>query len=179
MGLLCLQLAKYLGAGFISALDPVGYRRDMSQQLGADIALDPMMANAKEVIERHGKFDVVIEAAGSQSAIDLCGDLVREHGRIILIGYHQSNGGRRTVNMQQWNYKAIDVINGHVRRQDEKLEAMRQGIDLMRQGHLVTTPLVTTYDLAQIEQSFQDLTAGKRDLFKAVLLMGSPPLECC
>jgi Zn-dependent alcohol dehydrogenase len=73
--------------------------------------------------------------------------------------------------MQQWNYKAIDVINGHVRRGDEKLEAMRQGIDLMRQGHLVTRPLVTTYDLAQVEQAFQDLSAGARGLFKAVLLM--------
>jgi threonine dehydrogenase-like Zn-dependent dehydrogenase len=129
------------------------------------------MASAKEVVERYGEFDVVIEAAGSQGALDLCGELVREHGRIIVIGYHQSNEGRRTINMQQWNYKAIDVVNGHVRRGDEKLEAMRQGIDLMRQGHLVTLPLVTTYDLAQVEQAFQDLSAGARGLFKAVLLM--------
>jgi threonine dehydrogenase-like Zn-dependent dehydrogenase len=171
MGLLCLQLAKHLGAGFVAALDLLDYRRDTSRRFGADAALDPTMVSAKEVVERYGEFDVVIEAAGSQSALDLCGDLVREHGRIILVGYHQSNRGRRTVNMQQWNYKAIDVINGHVRRGDEKLEAMRQGIDLMRQGHLVTRPLVTTYDLDQVEQAFQDLSAGVRGLFKAVLLM--------
>jgi threonine dehydrogenase-like Zn-dependent dehydrogenase len=171
MGLICLQLAKHLGAGFVAALDPIDYRQDMSRQFGADTAFDPT-TSAKEVVEQYGRFDLVIEAAGSQSALDLCGNLVREHGRILLVGYHQSNGGQRTVNMQQWNYKAIDVINGHVRRQDQKLEAMRQGIDLMRQGHLVTAPLVTTYDLAQVEQAFQDLTTGERGLFKAVLLMG-------
>jgi hypothetical protein len=32
-------------------------------------------------------------------------------------------------------------------------------------------PLVTTYDLAQVEQDCQDLITGKRGLFKAVLLM--------
>ena len=59
---------------------------------------------------------MVIEAAGVQSAVDLCTELVTQHGKIILVGYHQSNDGMRNVNMQQWNFKAIDVINGHVRR---------------------------------------------------------------
>jgi len=67
--------------------------------------------------------------------------LVGLHGRIVLIGYHQSHGGMRAVNMQQWNYKAIDVVNGHARRVDEKVAAMWQGIDLMQQGHLITVPL--------------------------------------
>ena len=93
----------------------------------------------------------VIEAAGNQSALDLCPELVAQHGRIILIGYHQSRNGQRTVDMQQWNFKAIDVINGHVRRQDEKVAAMRKGMDLMQQGHINTEPLVSVYDLDDIE----------------------------
>jgi threonine dehydrogenase-like Zn-dependent dehydrogenase len=170
MGLICLQLARYQGAGFICALDPVADRRDMSRLFGAQVALDPTTTSMEEIVAQHGEFDLVIEAAGSQSALDLCGDLVKEHGRLILVGYHQSDGGLRTVLMQQWNLKAIDVVNGHVRRQDEKVEAMRQGIDLMRQGHVVTAPLVTTYALAEIETAFRDLTTGLAGLFKAVLL---------
>jgi threonine dehydrogenase-like Zn-dependent dehydrogenase len=170
MGLICLQLARHQGAGLVSAFDPLTYRRDMAQRLGADVMFDPTVTRAKDVVEKHGVFDIIIEAAGTQSALDLCTDLVKEHGRVILVGYHQSQGGLRTVNMQQWNYKAIDVVNGHVRRGDEKLEAMRQAVELLRQGRLVTAPLVTTYDLDQVEQAFRDLSAGKQGLFKAVLL---------
>jgi threonine dehydrogenase-like Zn-dependent dehydrogenase len=145
----------------------------MAVELGADAAFDPTMIDAWDLAGPDG-FDLVIEAAGVQSALDLCGDLVREHGRMILVGYHQSNQGYRTVNMQQWNHKAIDVVNGHVRRLGEKLESMRQGMELMRREALVTARLTTTYELAEVEQAFRDLSEGKPGLFKAVLLMEAP-----
>lgn len=169
MGLLCLQLARYQGAGLICAFDPLPERRDMSGQFGADVTCNPFDTTAENILAEHGEFDIVIEAAGVQSAIDLSTELVAKHGRIILVGYHQSNGGMRTVNMQQWNFKAIDVVNGHVRRQDEKAEAMRQGMALMAQSHITTKPLVTIYDLHDIEQAFRDLVDRKPGLFKAVL----------
>ena len=171
MGLVCLQIARYRGAGFICALDPDTSRLGTSRELGADVAHSPSVNGAQSILARYGEFDLVIEAAGTQSALDLCGDLVKEHGRIVLVGYHQSQDGMRTVNMQQWNYKAIDVVNGHVRRAVEKAQAMRQGMDLMREGHLSTSPLVTTYDLSDIEQAFRDLASRKPGLLKAVLLM--------
>lgn len=171
MGLVCLQLAKHQEAGFVCAFDPVAYRRDMSRQLGAAATVDPSATTASDILRRYGEFDVVIEAAGNQSALDLCTELVTKHGRLILIGYHQTNGGMRTVNMERWNYKAIDVVNGHVRRQAEKVEAMRQGVELMRQGHLVTAPLITTYNLTDIEAAFQALTSQQSHLFKAVVVM--------
>jgi threonine dehydrogenase-like Zn-dependent dehydrogenase len=171
MGLVCLQLAHHQGAGFIAAIDPLADRRQMSQRFGADVTWDPTTTAAADMMGQGGEFDVVIEAAGTQSAVDLCTDLVKQHGHIILVGYHQSNDGRRTVHMQQWNYKAIDVVNGHVRRQDEKLVAMEQAVELMRQGQLETQPLVTTYDLSDAEPAFQALAAVTPGLFKGVLLM--------
>lgn len=170
MGLICLQLANYQGAGFICAIDPVAERQEMAKRFGADTAYNPFEVSGAEIRRAHGEFDVVIEAAGVQSAIDLCTELVTQHGRIILVGYHQSNEGLRTINMQQWNYKAIDVVNGHVRRHDEKLAAMQEGMDLLAQGHLDTEPLVTTYAFAEIESAFCDLTNNTPGLFKAVLL---------
>lgn len=169
MGLVCQQLAKHQGADFICAIDPLASRRAMSEQLGADVTYNPFEQSSADILAAHGEFDVVIEAAGVQSAIDLSTDLVTQHGRIILVGYHQSNNGQRTVNMQQWNFKAIDVVNGHVRREDEKVEAMRQGMALMAQGHIMTEPLVTIYDLDEIEDAFRELTEVKEGLFKAVL----------
>jgi threonine dehydrogenase-like Zn-dependent dehydrogenase len=169
MGLICLQLARYQSAGVIYAIDPIAERREMAGELGATKTCHP-----ETLEDQQQAFDVVIEAAGAQSALDLCGDLVKEHGRIILVGYHQSNGGLRTVNMQQWNYKAIDVVNGHVRRTDEKLEAMGLGIELLSQGYLTTQPLTTAYPLIHAEQAFQDLVRRKAGLFKAVLVPDTP-----
>ncbi|UCG24960.1 MAG: zinc-binding dehydrogenase [Chloroflexota bacterium] len=171
MGLICLQLARYHGAGDICAVDPLADRLEMGRRFGATAILNPLEQSDEQIGNQLGEFDLVIEAAGTQGAIDLSTTLVKEHGRIVLIGYHQSNDGLRTVNMERWNYKAIDVVNGHVRRRDEKLAAMEKGMKLLSQGHLWTEPLVTTYNLYEAEQAFADLSAGKVGLFKAVLAM--------
>ena len=153
---------KIQGAGFSCCIDPIGLRCEISLEIGADVSLSPSDYLAEDILKLYGEFDIVIEAAGTQSAIDLCTDLVAKHGRIILAGYHQSKGGMRTINMERWNYKTIDVVNSHVRR---------QGMELMRQGHLVTEPLVTTYSFMDIEQAFRDLIDGKDGLMKAVLII--------
>lgn len=171
MGLICMQLAIHQGAGFVCAVDPVAERRQMAIEMGADVAYDPLQESGAQMLAAHGAFDVVIEAAGVQGAVDLGTELVTQHGRLILVGYHQSNDGLRTVNMQQWNFKAIDVINGHVRRMDEKVAAMREGMALLRDGHIDTAPLVQTYPFAQIDRAFRDLQSGQPGLFKAVLIM--------
>ncbi|MEM7344755.1 MAG: alcohol dehydrogenase catalytic domain-containing protein [Chloroflexota bacterium] len=169
MGLICLQLAKIQGAAFITAIDPIPYRQSMSLDLGANEAYAPNDYRVKDPSQ--GEFDVVIEATGVQNALGLCGNLVKQHGRLILIGYHQSNEGMRHVNMQLWNFKAIDVINGHVRREQEKRDAMAQGLDLMSKGLLVTEPLVELYQLADVEQAFTNFIKPKEGFFKAVLQM--------
>ena len=94
MGLICLQLAKLQGAAEVVAIDPVPYRRDMAIELGADRALHPDDGQVAD--PNTGAFEVVIEAAGVPAAIDLCTDLVTQHGKITLVGYHESNEGLRT-----------------------------------------------------------------------------------
>jgi threonine dehydrogenase-like Zn-dependent dehydrogenase len=173
MGLICLQLVRHQGADFICAIDRVEDRLTVAKDLGANVTINPIEPNTSSILEEFSEFDIVIEAAGSQGALDLCTTLIREHGQLILIGYHQSNGGMRSINMEQWNYKAIDVINGHVRRMDEKLDAMRKGMELMAQGHVVTRHLISTYPLANIASAFTDLISGKSSLIKAVILMES------
>ena len=171
MGLVCQQLAKIQGAGFILGIDPLTDRQRMSTHLGADLAISPVDFSADDILDQFGTFDVVIEAAGVQNAVDLSTELVTQHGKIILIGYHQSNEGMRTVDMQQWNFKAIDVINGHVRRLDEKLAAMEEGMALLAQGRLVTEPLITKYPLDEIQAAFEHLDQGRDGLLKAVLTL--------
>ncbi|MEO1035922.1 MAG: zinc-binding dehydrogenase [Pseudomonadota bacterium] len=168
MGLVCLQIAKIQGAGEIVAIDPVPYRREMAERLGANRSMPP--ADALVDDPWTGAFDLVIEAAGGQAALDLCGDFVAQHGRIVLIGYHESNDGMRSVNMKLWNFKAIDIVNGHVRRHSEKLAAMEKGIRWLNEGKLATEPLVRQYTLENVDQAFCDFEANDDGLFKAVLI---------
>ena len=170
MGLMCLQLADRQEAGSITAIEPIAWRRAVASRLGAETVLDPEELVRDDQQQRDGTYDVVIEATGVQSAIDIAGDLVKQHGRIVLVGYHQTQSGIRSVNMKQWNFKAIDVVNGHVRRLDEKLEAMRAGIALVSGGELNMASLVTSYELAEVNRAFEDLAARKEGLFKAVLV---------
>jgi threonine dehydrogenase-like Zn-dependent dehydrogenase len=171
MGLMCLQLARLQGAAELCVLEPLAWRREMALQLGADVALDPGQDAAAMAAEL-GEFDVVIEATGVPGGLELAGELVRQHGRIVIIGYHQTEDGRRNVNMKMWNFKAIDVINGHVRRDGEKMVAMRAGLALLASGRLQTAPLVTTYPLSAAQAAFEDLASRKPGLYKAVLLPG-------
>ena len=36
-------------------------------------------------------------------------------GTLVSLGYHQSNGGRRVIDMQGWNFRAMRVVSLHSR----------------------------------------------------------------
>lgn len=170
MGMGCLQMAKLQQPGTLTAIEPQDKRRSHALSFGATDVYDPGDKPAQQVLEDLGEFDVVIEATGAAPAVDLCTLLVKQHGRIVLVGYHQSHGGQRTIDMKTWNYKAIDVMNGHVRREDEKVQAMREGINLYAQGKLRFEGMLAGYDgLDQVQTAFHDAASGKAGLYKAVI----------
>jgi len=166
MGAMCMRLARMQGAAEIVVLEPLAWRRENALRWGADAALDPSTADAAVL----GLFDVILEVTGVQSGLDLVAPLIREHGRAVIIGYHQAGQGLRQVDLKTWNYKAIDVINGHVRRNDEKLRAQVAAMALLRAGLLPVADLVTRYPLAEINRAFADLEARREGLYKAVLV---------
>lgn len=116
MGVMCMHLARMQGAAEIVVIEPVPWRRGNAVAWGADAAFDPGALD----IAAMGLFDVILEATGVQPGLDLIAPLIKQHGRAVIIGYHQAGQGMRLVDLKTWNFKAIDVINGHVRRDDEK-----------------------------------------------------------
>ena len=168
MGLICIQLLRLMGAEEVVAIDPVESRRAMALEMGATEVCHPGDALTADPDE--GEYEVVVEAAGSSSALDLASDLVTHHGTITIVGYHESNHGQRSINMQRWNYKAIDVVNGHVRRHDEKMAAMRKAVELLEQESLITKPIASVYALSEVAQVFRDFDDSKENLFKAILV---------
>ena len=170
MGLGCLQLARLQGAAQIVMFDLLDWRLQTAKQLGADAVVNSRERTPADLLAQQGEFDVVIEATGVQAAIDVGTALLRHHGTLNLVGYHQSNGGIRQVDMKTWNFKALTVVNGHVRNEAEKLDAMRAVLRLAAAGKLDSGALITNYAFADINQAFQDLKARKVGLYKANLV---------
>jgi threonine dehydrogenase-like Zn-dependent dehydrogenase len=123
-------------------------------------------------VRRHtvteGAFEVVIEATGTQGGLDTASALVAPGGRLVVAGYHQD--GPRTVDLQSWNWRGIDVINAHERDPQRYVEAMREAAQLAVDGLLDLEALVThRLPLAEIEQAFELATTRPPGFLKAVV----------
>jgi threonine dehydrogenase-like Zn-dependent dehydrogenase len=115
-------------------------------------------------------FDVVIEAVGNQEALDLATNLTRERGRLIIAGYHQD--GPRTVNMQLWNWRGLDVINAHERETSVYIQGIREAVDAVASGKLNLAPLLThQFPLDQINRAFDAMHNRVPGFCKAVITL--------
>src|SRR5919199_779237 len=143
MGLGILPLLKLRGPSRIVAIDVREDARAAALALGADevfhpaeLPQDARLTQFRDWQSDRG-FDVVVEASGTQPGLTL----VRAHGVLSILGYHQ--GGPRQVDVGMWNWKAIDVVNAHVRRRGDLMESMRIGLELTGAGLLDLGSLVT------------------------------------
>lgn len=166
MGLLTLELLHVGQAGRVVAIDPRADARSVALQLGASEALAP---GEDEIAARTGAFDVVIEATGRQAGLDAATELVREHGVLTILGFHQ--GARRTVDLETWNWKSIDVVNAHVRRRDLLTGAIRRGIELVGEGQIQPGRLVTyRFPLEDVDRAFEALASKPPGFIKAIVV---------
>ena len=175
MGLGMLQLLRLRGPSRVVAIDPRPDARQTALALGADEVYDPGEIPADFALTRFDEwqsakgFPVVVEASGTQAGLTLAGRLVRAHGVLSILGYHQ--GGPRQVDVAMWNWKAIDVVNAHVRRHADLMESMRIGLDLIKAGKFSFAPLVShRFRLDEVDQAFTALLEKPQGFVKAVVL---------
>jgi threonine dehydrogenase-like Zn-dependent dehydrogenase len=115
-----------------------------------------------------GEFDVVIEAAGTQEALDTASRLVAAAGRLVVAGYHQD--GPRTVDMQSWNWRGIDVVNAHERDPQVVMDGMREAVRLAAAGELDVASLVThRFSLDELDSAFHAASTRGPGFLKAVV----------
>ena len=173
LGALLCRLATDAGATVI-AITRRACALQFARDFGAAAAV-PMedhhriIADVKELTA--GKLcDVVIECTGKQWPLDLSGELVREHGRLVIAGYHQD--GLRQVNLQLWNWKGLDVINAHERVPQTYIDGMKLAAELVASAKLDPAPLFThRFGLQQLAEALQ-LTADRPEGFmKALIVM--------
>ncbi|MBO7745330.1 zinc-binding dehydrogenase [Paenibacillus sp. MWE-103] len=171
MGGLILQGARLKGASRIIAVDARPESLALARALGADVVVDASKEDAaRRILELTGGegADVVIEATGKQGALDAATDAARIRGRLIIFGYHQ--GGKRTIDVQAWNWKGLDVVNAHERDPQAYLKGIRTGIKLLEASQLTVAPLLSHYfELKDINAAFRTAASKPDGFLKAVV----------
>lgn len=165
MGLCALQVLSQCCTSRLIAIDPRPDARASAARHGANDAVTPEETHT--LTRSSSGFDVVIEASGTEAGLTLATGLVRQHGSLAILGYHQRP---RTVDMQTWNYKAIDVINAHVRDPHRLRHSTQRALDLVAAGRINPASLIThRYPLADIDRAFADLERKPTGFIKAVI----------
>ena len=171
LGALLCQLVKSRGAKVI-AISRRQYSLERAQNYGADetVLLTSTWEVTNKVAEITGNnfCNRVIEATGKQEAIDIATEIISEGGKMIIAGFHQD--GLRQVNMQKWNWKAIDIINAHERDPAKYVNGMQLAVDAVTEGVIDPDLLYTDIlPLTEIGKGFER-TVNRPDGFMKALL---------
>ncbi len=172
MGLAFTRLLRLRGASLIVGIDPRADVREAALRAGADQVFTPDALPDDYRLTRFDDwqtergFDLVVEVSGSEAGLTLAGELVRAHGTLSILGSHES----RVVQVGMWNWKAIDVVNAHIRDHARLISSMRVGVGLLAAGRLSLGPLIThRYRLEEISTAFSKLEEKPPGFIKAVI----------
>ena len=171
IGALVVQLAVHAGARVI-ALTRREWALDMARRCGAAQTVNStdVIAAAGQVLELTGGAgcECVIEAAGEQATLDLATATCAEGGRLVIAGYHQD--GPRQVDMQQWNWRGLDVINAHERDPAVQARGLREAVRAVADGTLDPFPLIThEIPLRELGRAFTLMRERPAGFMKAVV----------
>ena len=144
LGACLVRLAADAGA-MVVAVSRRGFARDAGLRQGAAGAVKlggtwETVGAVRAIVGGEGA-DVVLECTGLQEPLDAAAELVKVRGRLVVAGYHQD--GPRTVNLQSWNWRGIDVVNAHERDPAVYARGMAEAARLVAAGTLDPAPLLT------------------------------------
>ena len=180
LGALLVQMCKEAGATVI-AISRREYSLEVAQQAGADHLIewgDDMWAVVARVAELtagvggygevSGWCDRVIECTGKQPALDLLGQIAAVRARCVLAGFHQD--GPRTIDLQLWNWRGLDIINAHERDPHRYTGGIHAAARRVAGGTLHPNPLYThRFPLDQLDRALQ-LTENRPEGFVKALI---------
>jgi threonine dehydrogenase-like Zn-dependent dehydrogenase len=169
LGALLVQLAARAGARVI-AVSRRPFALQVARAMGAEHALsdDEDVLAAVEELTDGVLCDRVLEVTGLQAPLDLATRLTRERGRLVIAGYHQD--GRRTVDMQLWNWRGLDVVNAHERDPAVYVRGVREAADAVARGALDPAPLYThEFALGDIGRALDAATQRPDGFLKALV----------
>jgi threonine dehydrogenase-like Zn-dependent dehydrogenase len=178
----CVVGAGFMGAVIIALASAAGARvvavsrRRFALEMAAAMGAATMVpfegpATTDAVLEQNGGalFDVVVEAVGTQEPLDIAARLCRVRGRLVIAGYHQD--GLRSVDMQLWNWRGIDVVNAHERDPLVRVGGIRAAVAAVESGQLDPSPLYThSFPLDRLGDAFEAMAERPDGFLKALVV---------
>ena len=170
LGSLVQLLARLRGPRLLVVVEPRADARARALELGADAVCDPAGGDPGQLVrELNGgrAADVCFEVTGAQRALDQVGSTLRDHGKLVLVGFHR---GRRDVPLGEWNWHAFDLLNAHFRDPAIIRSGMRGAVILIESGVLDLGTLVShRYPLERVGDAFADGIAKPDGFVKALV----------
>lgn len=170
LGALLVRLAVDCGATVL-AISRRRFALRVAGEQGATATLpldDPGVSSSVADLTNGNMCDVVIEAAGKQSTLDAASSLVKTRGRLVIAGYHQD--GPRSVDMQSWNWRGLDVINAHEREDGVYIAGIAQGVTAVAEGRLDLRSLIThEFPLESLGEALDTAISRPDGFLKAVV----------
>lgn len=143
-------------------------RREDSRALARELGAEATYSFEDVPPHLWDSFPVVIEAAGVQRTLDYATWLAAYRGRLVIAGYHAD--GPRSVNLQSWNWKGLDVINAHERDPRMYVQGLRDGLAAVLRYRLDLARLIShSWPLAAVAEAFAVLEARPPGFVKGII----------
>jgi len=169
IGLCATAGAKLKGASLIIAVESDPFRTKMARQMGADAVFDfkqhDVVEEIKHITGGRG-VDVAIEALGTQGTFENALCVLRPGGTLSSLGVYS---GKLSVPMEAFaaglgDHKIVTTLCPGGK------ERMRRLIELVRQGRLDLTPLLThTFPLERITEAYQLFGERREGVIKVAI----------
>ncbi len=143
-GLQILQVARLRGAARIAVADLLDSRLHLARDLGADVTINARQEDVLAAVAAAFPTppDVCYDAVGTRTVVQQCIDAVRHEGIVCIFGTHHVEE-RVTLDLLQWEYKALTVHMANEGSTYTRQEAMRMSERLLAAGHCATRPYIT------------------------------------
>jgi len=139
MGLLHVQGLAHSMISRLIGVDVNPKKLELAGRCGAPELYHPV-DDAAALEKMHGQFDVVIEVAGAQPALDLAVNLLRPAGRLSLFSWHH---GPRQVDAHLWHIHGLEIRNSSPVSGPVPARFTEGALRLLAAGKFDLEPLVT------------------------------------
>ncbi|XP_050709706.1 sorbitol dehydrogenase-like [Eriocheir sinensis] len=167
IGLLCLIVAKALGATNILVTDIKENRLELAKKTGADHTLlvrsGTPQSQAKQVHQMMGcEPNVTMECSGSQAGISLAIYATKSRGKVMLVGV---SGHEVTVPLVHAGVREVDIMGVY-----RYLNCYPIAIDLLAKKLVDVNPLIThRFKLEEFQKAFDMFHAGQDGAVKCMI----------
>ncbi|MFC7165045.1 zinc-dependent alcohol dehydrogenase family protein [Halospeciosus flavus] len=165
IGLLLLQTFRDRGAAPVIVSELDAERRQLAEELGADVTIDPAEEDPVEVVDSIvGKVDVAVEAVGMVPTIEQANEMVAKGGDTLVFGVPSQDA---TLEIDPFDvyFREADYRGTYALDTDDFQRAVR----LLEYGRIETEPLVTeTLGLSELPTAFERMenTEGLKKLVR-------------